>query len=96
MITKQWHAAVVSLDNVGALPDDTYGDILCDFTKCSNEGFKAVFQNLLTHERIDYLSSGSFNATPSYGSSSSELTIAKIKRILHDANDLYNNFATSN
>ncbi len=39
---------MVSLDKVGALPDDTYGDILCDFTKCSNEGFKAVFQNLLT------------------------------------------------
>ncbi len=26
-ITKQLHAAVVSLDEVGALPDETYGDI---------------------------------------------------------------------
>ncbi len=28
VITKQLHAAVVSLDEVGALPDETYEDIL--------------------------------------------------------------------
>ncbi len=96
VITKQLHAAVVSLDEVGALPDETYGDILRGFTKCSNEDFKAVFQHLLTQERIDHFSSRSPIATSSYGSPSSEPTIAKIKRILCDANDLYNNFATSN
>ncbi len=42
VITKQLHATVVSLDEVGALPDETYGDILNGFTKCSNEDFKAV------------------------------------------------------
>ncbi len=33
MITKQLHAAVVSLGEVGTLPDETYRDILCGFTK---------------------------------------------------------------
>ncbi len=32
VITKQLHAAVVSLDEVGALPDESYGDILQAFT----------------------------------------------------------------
>ncbi len=32
VITKQLHAAVVSLDEVGALPIETYGDILRGFT----------------------------------------------------------------
>ncbi len=91
VITKQLHATVVSLDEVG-----TYGDILRGFTKCSNEDFKAVFQHLLTQERIDHFFSRSSIATSSYGSPSSEPTIAKIKCILCDANDLYNNFATSN
>ncbi len=45
--TKQLHAAMVSLDEVGALPDETYGNVLQGFTKCSNEDFKAVFQHLL-------------------------------------------------
>ncbi len=79
VITKQLHAAVVSLDEVGALPDETYGDILQGFTKCSNEDFKAVFQHLLTQERIDHFSSRSPIATSSYGSPSSEPTVAKIK-----------------
>ena len=57
IITKQLHAAVVSLDEVGTLPDETYGDILQGFTKCSNEDFKTVFQHLLTQERIDHFSS---------------------------------------
>ncbi len=51
VITKQLHVAVVSLDDVGALSDETYGDILQAFTKCSNDKFKAVFQPLLTQER---------------------------------------------
>ncbi len=57
VITKQLHAAMISLDEVGALPDETYGDILCGFTECSNEDFKTVFQHLLTQERIDHFSS---------------------------------------
>ncbi len=96
VITKQLNAAVVSLDEVGALPDETYGDILRGFTNCSNEDFKAVFQHLLTQDRIDHFSLFSPIATSFYGSPSSEPTISKIKRILCDASDLYNNFATSN
>ncbi len=75
----------------GALSDETYGDILGGFTKCSNEDFKAVFQHLLTQKRIH-----SPIATLSYGSPSSEPTIIKIKHILCNANDLYNNLATAN
>ncbi len=41
-------AAVVSLYEVGALPDETYGDILHGYTKCRNEDFKAVFQHLVS------------------------------------------------
>ncbi len=48
IITEQLHAAVISLDNIGALPGEAYGDILWGFTKCSNEDFKAIFQPLLT------------------------------------------------
>ncbi len=48
VITKQLHATVVSRDEVGALPDETYGGIVQGFTKCSNEDFNAVFQHLLT------------------------------------------------
>ncbi len=44
VITKQLHAAAVSLDKVGNLPDDAYQDILCAFIKCSNEDFNTVFQ----------------------------------------------------
>ncbi len=43
VITKQLHVAMVGLDEVGALPDETQGDILPSSTKCSNEDFKAVF-----------------------------------------------------
>ncbi len=98
VITKLFHATVVSLDEVDALPDEAFGNILWGFTKCSNENFKAFFQHLLTQEHIDHLSSCSTIATSSYGfsSSSSEPTIYKIKWILCDANDLYNKFATSN
>ncbi len=38
VITKQLHAAVVSLNEVGMLPDETYGDSLCGLTKCTNSG----------------------------------------------------------
>ncbi len=89
------HATVVSLDEVGTLPDETYGDILRGFIKCSNEDFKAVFQHLLTQKRIDHFSSRSPIATSSYGPSSSERTIAKIKHIHCNANDLFYNFSTS-
>ncbi len=60
VITKQLHATAVSLDEDTILPDETYGDILCNFTKCSNEDFKSVSQHLLTQERIDHFSSLSF------------------------------------
>ncbi len=40
IITKQLHAAVVSLDEVAILPDETYGVILHDITKYSNEDFE--------------------------------------------------------
>ncbi len=96
MITKKLHAAVVSLDEVGTLHNENYGDILQGFTKCSNEDFKAVFQHLLTQERIDHFFLHTLIATSSYGSSCSDPTIAKIKHILCNTNDLYNNFATSN
>ncbi len=95
-ITKQFHTAVISLDKVGALPDETFGHILCDFIKYSNEDFNRVFQHLPTQERSDYSSSSSPIVTSSYGSSSSEPTIFNIKHILQDSNDFYNNFATSN
>ncbi len=39
VITKQLHAAVVKFDEVGAFPDEAYGDILRGFTKQSNENF---------------------------------------------------------
>ncbi len=39
VITKQFHSPVVSLDEVGAMPDETYGDILQGFIKCSKEDF---------------------------------------------------------
>ncbi len=94
IITKQLHAAVVSLHEVGALPDETNWNIPWGFTKCSSEDFKAVFQHVLTQE--DHFSSLSPIATSSYGSPYSEPTIAKINHILHDTNNLYNNFATSN
>ncbi len=50
VITKQLHATVISLNEVVALPDETYGDSLWGFTKCSNEDFKAVFQHCLTQK----------------------------------------------
>ncbi len=90
VISKQLHAAVVSLDQV-----ETYGDLLHSFTKCSNEDFKAVFQHFLTQERIDHFSSLIPITTSFHGYSPSEPTIAKIKPILCSANDLYINFATS-
>ncbi len=96
IITKQLHVTVVCLDELDALPNETYRDILFDFTKCSNEDFKAVFKNVLTQERIDYFSSHSLISTSSYGSASSETTITKLNHILHDANYLYNNFASNN
>ncbi len=68
VITKQLHAAVVSLDELGTLPDETCGDILQGFAKYSNEDFKAVFQHLLTQERIDNFSLHSPISTSSYGS----------------------------
>ncbi len=33
MISKQLHVTVVSLDEVGTLPDETFGDILLGLTK---------------------------------------------------------------
>ncbi len=95
-ITKQLHVAVVCLDEVCALSDEPYGNSLCGFTKCSNEDFKAVFWHLLTQERMGHFSSCSPFAISSYASSSSEPTISKTMQILHNADDLYNNFATSN
>ncbi len=56
MITKQLHTTVVSLNEVGALPDETYGDIHHGFTKFSNNDFMAIFQHLLTQLRIDHFS----------------------------------------
>ncbi len=56
VITKKLHAPVVSLDKVGTLPDETYGNILQGFTKCSIEDFHSAFQNFLTQERIDHFS----------------------------------------
>ncbi len=96
MITNQLHATVVSLDEVGALPDENYGDIHCDLTKCSNEDFKTVFWHLLTQESIDNFSSCTLITTSFHGSSSSKTTIAKMKQILCDTNDLCNNFENSN
>ncbi len=52
MITKKLHAAVVSLDQVVTLPDETYYDILHGFTKSSNNDFKAVFQHLLSQRGL--------------------------------------------
>ncbi len=43
IITKCLYTSVISLDEVVALPDETYGDILCGLTKCSNDDFKTVF-----------------------------------------------------
>ncbi len=77
MITKQLHAAVVSLDKVGTLPDETYGDFLFSIMKCRNEDLKPVFQHLLTHKRIDQFPSNSLNAISYYGSSTSEPTISQ-------------------
>ncbi len=57
IINKQLHAAVVSQNKSGTFPDETYGDILHGFTKWINEDFKAVFQHLLTQERIEKFSS---------------------------------------
>ncbi len=91
-ITKQLHAAMVSLNEVDALPDETYGNILCGFTKCIIKDFKVVFQHLLTWERFDLFSSCSLITISFHGSSSSELTTDKIKHVLHDANDLHNSF----
>ncbi len=78
MITKKIHAAVVSL-----VSDETYGDILHGFTKCSNKDFKEVFQHLLTQEGIDHFSSSTPITTSFHGSSISEPAIAKIKHFLH-------------
>ncbi len=50
------HVTVVSLDEVDTLPDETYGDLLHGFTKCSNEEFEAVLLHLLTQERINHFS----------------------------------------
>ncbi len=72
VITKQLHVAVVSCDEVGNLPDETNGDIVQGFPKCSNEDLKKVFKHLLSQERIDHFFSHSPIATSSYGSSSSE------------------------
>ncbi len=98
VVTKQLHATVVSLDEAGALPDETYGNILQGFTKCSNEDFKAVFQHHLAQVRTNHFFdlSNCIIILWSYGSPSSEPTISKIKHILCNANDLYNNFETSN
>ncbi len=46
VINKKLRATVVSLNEVGALPDETYDDILSVFIKCSNDDFKAVFKHL--------------------------------------------------
>ncbi len=54
--TKQLCAPMVSLDDIGALPDETYGDILQGFAKRSNENFKAVNQHLPIQKGIDHLS----------------------------------------
>ncbi len=56
IIIKQLHAAVVSLDEVGASPEETYGDICYGLTMSSNEDFKAV-QHHLTQERIHHFTS---------------------------------------
>ncbi len=40
VITKQLHATVVSLDEVGALPDENPVEIFFEFTQCSNEDSK--------------------------------------------------------
>ncbi len=86
------HAVVNSLDEVGTVPDETFGDILCGFTKCSKEDLKTAFQHLLTQEGIDCFSSCTLITAPFIDFSSSEPTIAKIKQILHDANNAYNIF----
>ncbi len=54
VITKQLYASVVSLYEVGAFPDETYGEIQ-GFTKCSTEDFKTVFQHLLLQEKSSLL-----------------------------------------
>ncbi len=87
---------MVSLDEVGTLPNRIYGDILHCFNKCNNGDFKAFFQHLLTQESNAHISKHSPIAPSWYGSSSSEPIISKIKHILCDANDYFNNFGTSN
>ncbi len=76
-------------------PCKTYGDILCDSIKCSIKDCKAGFQYLLTQERINHFSFHTPITTSFHGTSSSE-ALAIIKQNLCDANDLNNNFATSN
>ncbi len=65
MITKKLNSAVVSLDEGGAMPDATYGDIHQGITKYSNEDFKAVLKYLLTQEIIDHFSL-CFSLQPSF------------------------------
>ncbi len=52
-IAKKLHTPVISLDEVGALSDETYGDFLCGFTWCSNEDFRVDFQHHVTQNWID-------------------------------------------
>ncbi len=88
---------MVGLYEVCNLPDETYGDIVCDFTKCSNKDIKSVFQYLLTQEKIVHFSLHSSISTSFHGSfSSSKSTISKIIHIFCDANDLYKKLPTSN
>ncbi len=54
-ITKQFHAAMVSLDEVYTLPDEIY-DVLHSLTKYSNDNIKAIFQHLLSQKKINHFS----------------------------------------
>lgn len=46
VITKHLQATVATLDEVEPLPDESHGEFLQGFTKCSSNDFLTVFYNL--------------------------------------------------
>ncbi len=92
VISKQLHAAVVGLDKVGAWPDETYGNV---FTILPSEVMTTSEQSFIAFKlRRKLITSPHFR--PLQPHSMVLLFLNPLLIILWDANDLDNNFATSN
>ncbi len=87
IVTCQLEAIAVSLNEVGALPDEAQLDILEGLSICSCAPFKETFDFQGTEERIRHLHQH-------YGVG--ESTLDRIETILREASNLYNSLNTSN